>query len=564
MLIDAHTVEPGTLLEADICVVGTGPAGMTLLKRLAAPGIRLVAIESGGRLLNVENQALCEGKIISSDYPAGALMSSRRRQLGGTAHLWNDELDAGQGNELVRLVQLDAIDFEKRSWVPHSGWPFSKSKLQPFYNEALEILGAGALPDNLPEDKSHPEFLSSNGRVLTVLSQFVGRTVFSRDYPETVAQDDRITVYLNATVLELVTHDNAVTFARVAAVPGREFQVAARFFVIAGGGIENARILLLSNRNSAPGLGNQHDLVGRFFMDHPSFRIGVLTPAKRNLFGSAAQYDHHLVNGRCLMGKFTFRPETMRQEQMLNICITLGPRERDYESAAVKAVKRIIRSRSKKDALRLIGRELQTIAGGWDELLVRCYHKLVKAEPVYFENKGGWSRLANPERRFHKFELCCLAEQAPNPENRVTLGDDVDRFGQRKTELHWRWSDVDLRSIGRAQELLKDDLQSLGELVTQRELDDGALPSVATPHHHIGTTRMHDDPRYGVVDANCRVHGISNLYISGSSVFTTGGFANPTLTIVALALRLAYHLEELMKPALSSVSTPAAASSPPS
>ncbi len=563
MLIDAHTVEPATRLEADICVVGTGPAGMTLLKRLAASGIRVLAIESGGRLLNPENQTLCDGKIVSSDYPTGALMSSRRRQLGGTAHLWNDELDAGRGNELVRLVQLDAIDFEKRSWLPHSGWPFPKSELQPFYNEALEILGAGALPDDLQPNTSHSEFFSSNGRVLTVLSQFARRTVFSHDYVETVARDDRISVYLNATVLELVTHNNAVTFARVAAVPGREFQVAARFFVVAGGGIENARILLLSNRSSTSGLGNQHDVVGRFFMDHPSFRIGVLTPAKRSLFAGAARYDHHLVNGRCLMGKFAFRPETMRREQMLNICITLSPRERDYESAAVKTVKRIIRSRSKKDALTLVGRELQTVAGGWDELLVRCYHKLVKAEPVYFENKGGWSRLANPERRFHKFELCCLAEQAPNPENRVTLGDDVDRFGQRKTELHWKWSELDLRSIGRAQEILKEEFRSLGRFVTQRELDDGAPPPVATPHHHIGTTRMHDDPRYGVVDANCRVHRISNLYISGSSVFTTGGFANPTLTIVALALRLSYHLEELMKPAFSSVSTRPAAAAPP-
>ena len=183
---------------------------------------------------------------------------------------------------------------------------------------------------------------------------------------------------------------------------------------------------------------------------------------------------------------------------------------------------------------------------------------------IYFENKGGWSRLPNPERRFRRFELNCLAEQAPNPENRVKLSEQIDWFGQRKAELHWKWSEVDLRSIQRAQEILKEELeqQRLGAFITQRELDQSDRPLVATPHHHIGTTRMHNDPRQGVVDSDCRVHGIPNLYIAGSSVFPTGGFANPTLTIIALALRLSYHLRELMKPGVSSLSTSVAAPNP--
>ena len=552
MLIEADTIEPGTRIEADICVIGTGPAGITLLKELSGPGLRIVALESGGRVFNPATQELCDGKIISRDYPAGALMSSRRRQLGGTAHLWNDELEVGRGGELVRLVTLDAIDLEKRSWVPYSGWPFGKSELQKYYDRALDLIGIAPATGS----SSDGELLSPEARLRTVLSRFAARTIFTSQYPNTVAADERISVYLNATLLELVVREDAVDHARVASAPGREFQVAAKFFVLAAGGIENARVLLLSNRTCPNGLGNQYDLVGRFFMDHPSFRLGVLTPSNRNLFRSSGLYDHHMLNGHPAMGKFVFREQTMRDEQLLNICITLAPRERDYESPAVNVVKRILNSASPTAAASLIKRELRTLTTGYDEILSKVYHKLARTKLVYFENKGGWSRRRNPERRFHKFELCCLVEQVPNPANRVSLGDALDRFGQRKSQLEWQWSDADLRSIRRAQGILKEELERhrLGTFITQRELDEDDRPPVATPHHHIGTTRMHVDRRQGVLDSNCRVHDVSNLYVAGSSVFPTAGFANPTLTIIALAIRLSYHLRALMKPPLSSVS----------
>lgn len=562
MLIEAHTVEPGARIQADICVIGTGPAGMTLLKKLSGAGLRLVALESGGREFNSDSQALCDGATTSPDrYPAGALTDSRRRQLGGTAHLWNDELDAGQGDELVRLVPLDPIDFTTRAWVPYSGWPFGRSDLQKFYEEAFSLLGLTPNVGDSSLTKTHRDFLRREARLATVLSRFAARTVFTRDIPKMLAGHEAISVYLNATSLELVTEDSRITHVRVASGPGREFYVAANLFVLAAGGIENARILLLSNRVDGNGVGNQHDLVGRFFMDHPSFRLGLFTPSDPALFRSAGLYDHHVMNGQPVMGKFTFGEDVMRQEKMLNICVTLTPRGRDFESAATQIVKRAMRSDSVPAAAELLGRDFRALLGGADELFARLYHRLVGTKLIYFENKGGWSRLSSPERRFRRFELNCLAEQAPNPENRVKLTEQTDRFGQRKAELHWKWSEVDLGSIHRAQEIVKEELeqQRLGVFVTQREIDESDRPSVATPHHHIGTTRMHNDPRQGVVDSDCRVHGISNLYVAGSSVFPTGGFANPTLTIIALALRLSYHLKELMKPAFSSVSTSIAA-----
>jgi choline dehydrogenase-like flavoprotein len=262
------------------------------------------------------------------------------------------------------------------------------------------------------------------------------------------------------------------------------------------------------------------------------------------------------MNGVRVMGKLTFREKIMRQEEMLNICATLTPRARSYESDAVETVKRVIASKSPVAVVTLLRKECRHLIAGWDEVLTKCYEKLTNKRLRYFENKGGWSRLENNERRFRRFELRCLSEQAPNSQNRVTLGNAVDRLGQRKAELHWRWSAIDLRSIRRAQEILREEFErhQLGEFAGQHELDGGEAPRFVSPHHHLGTTRMHSNPRQGVVDPNCQVYGVANLYVAGSSVFPTGGFANPTLTIIALALRLSYHLKELMKPPLSSLS----------
>ncbi|MEY2537054.1 MAG: hypothetical protein QOG67_794 [Verrucomicrobiota bacterium] len=558
MLIDARTVERGRRVEADICVVGTGPAGITLLRELAGPALRIVALESGGQVFDSETQALYDGATMSRDgYPTDLLMTARRRQFGGTAHLWNDEFDAGKGDELVRLVPLDAIDFEKRAWVPYSGWPFAKSELERFYEHALRFAGARPLDPGHPiTTVDQPELFLSDARLRTVLSQFGLRSVFARDYPEALARDENVCVYLNATLSELALRDNAVGHARVAATPDSEFEINARFFVLAAGGIENARLLLLSDGTQRNGLGNENDLVGRFFMDHPSFRLGVLTPSNRDLFRATGLYDHHLLNGERVMGKLTFSEQTMRREEMLNICVTLTPRGRGYESPATKILKRLMHSESPATAAALLRQEFRSLTNSWDEVLARLYNRLAGTQLRYFEHKGGWSRLQKRERRFRRFELGCLSEQAPNPENRVMLGETLDRFGQRKVQLQWRWSEVDLRSIRRAQKILKEEFeqQRLGAFTEQHELDGGERPLFSSPHHHIGTTRMHINPREGVVDADCKLHGVSNLYVAGSSVFPTGGFANPTLTIIALAIRLSYHLKELMKPSLSSVS----------
>ena len=556
MLIDARTVERDRLIQSDVCIIGSGPAGLVLAKELAAEPIRICLLESGNGDFNPEIQSLCEGTTISADgYSDHLLLNARRRQLGGTAHLWHNETDVGQGGERARYLPLDEVDFEQRDWMPYSGWPFSKSHLDPFYDRALRIGGAGPFAYDVQTWKTtHPELLTLSARVRTMMTQFGARKVFTHDLPQELARHKQVDIFLNATLLELILDRNAVQRARIAAIPNWEFHISAKIFVLATGAIENARILLLSNRTQREGLGNQGDLVGRFFMDHPSFRLGILTPADPNLFRSTGLYDHHMVRGVAVMGKFTIREEVMRREKMLNMGLALAPRSRGYESHAVQILKRMFKSPGL--AAGLFRKEFRTLMTGWDEVLVRGFERLTNKRSVYCENQGGWSRLPHNQRRFRKFEVRCLAEQAPNPQNRITLGDSVDCFGQRKVQLHWRWTELDLHSIRRGQTIFKEEIvnHGLGVFQTQAELDAGQTPQFLSPHHHMGTTRMHSNPREGVVDADCQVHDIPNLYVTGSSVFPTGGFANPTLTIIALAVRLSYHLKELMKSPFSSVS----------
>jgi choline dehydrogenase-like flavoprotein len=167
-----------------------------------------------------------------------------------------------------------------------------------------------------------------------------------------------------------------------------------------------------------------------------------------------------------------------------------------------------------------------------------------------------WLRVNTNRRGLY---VVARAEQAPNPASRVMLSEERDAFGLPRIALDWQLLDVDKRSLKVTMEALDRELRrlSLGRVEPSAWLDEPETPWVADPlvsnhpvggYHHMGTTRMATSPRRGVVDADCRVHGLGNLYVAGSSVFPTGGWANPTLTILALALRLGDHLGRKLDP----------------
>ncbi len=548
MLIDARTLPADQTIETEVCIVGTGPAGTTLAREFAGQDFRVCLLESGQIERDPPTQSLYAGELVGDPYDAPS--ETRRRRLGGTAHAWCIRI--GGGRIGVRHMPLDDIDFESRDWLPYSGWPFAKAELEPFYRRAQAICQAGpyAYEADAWEDAQTPHLPLVSNRVTTSMFQFGPSSAFLDLHQGELQQAENITTYLHANVVELETDETAGTVSRVrvACLQGNRFWVRAKIVILATGGIENARLLLLSNQTQQAGLGNQQDRVGRFFMDHPLIRTGKLIPANRQLFNSTALYDRRQRNGVSVMGKLALSEDTLRREQLLNVSMVLFPRHRRYGSTAVSSLKTLVASGLRKQWPEHGVAHLGQVLAGLDDIAILGYRALTK-QPYFYSDwaRGGWSELPHKEREFAYFEVFNQTEQSPDPDNRVTLGTELDALGCPKLKLHWRWSHSDVQRICRAQEIFAQEIAraGLGQLQIER---NGELPQIvsASTHHHLGTTRMHPDPRQGVVDANCQVHGVANLFVAGSSVFPNGGYANPTLTIVALATRLADHVKVLM------------------
>ncbi|HEY6882263.1 MAG TPA: GMC family oxidoreductase, partial [Polyangiales bacterium] len=547
MLLDARGLASGEEVEVDLCIVGGGPAGLTLASQLADSGARICVLESGGREFETRHQDLSDAK--NHGTQLSNLRHMRRRQLGGNSNTWNIQMREGDPPEIgVRYAPLDAYDFEHRPWLAHSGWPFGKEELEPYYARAHEICRIGPYTYRAEdwEDAAAPRLPLDERNVVSGVFRFGPSRVFFEEQVRKLERADNVRLLVHATALELQLDDAGEQVARVkvATVPGHHVYVRAKQFALCLGGLENARLLLLSNRRRAQGLGNQHDLVGRYFMDHPLTDAGLFTPHDRALFRRMFLYDLREVRGTPVIGRLSIAEPAMRAHQLLNATAYLFPRPSPRRAAAVHAIGLL------KDPI-VAGelpvrplRSLLQVAAGLDYVAYAAYLQRRERQAVLHGfARGGWSRRPAYLGRFESFRVLLQTEQQPEPQNRVWLGEERDRFGARKLELYWRWNDEDRQRVARTRSLLADALSAHGVLESFNAPD--GLPPLSVPAglaHHMGTTRMHRDPKLGVVDEHCRVHGVHNLFVGGSSVFPTGGYANPTLTVVALAARLADHL----------------------
>lgn len=316
--------------------------------------------------------------------------------------------------------------------------------------------------------------------------------------------------------------------------------------MLAAGGIDNARLLLLSDRTHPAGIGNDHDVVGRYFADHPSFVDAHITAHDPLLGSRLSAYDASEDNGTAVIRAISLDPELIAREQLMHSWTVVHPRVGARFRDAVTAAREVVstlRSPGSITALpRAVARNASTLIRGV-ELMARAVATGTRSHHI----PVGWSGRRPDGKLFERGELTLAScfEQAPNPDSRIALGTGVDRLGLRLPHLDYRWSEIDAQSARRSTEIIGKELATAG--IGEVWWADGAefpdRSKVSTAHHLIGTTRMHRDPRHGVVDENCRVHGISNLSIAGSSTFPTGGSANPTLTLVALAIRLADRIE---------------------
>ncbi len=504
MFLDARQLEYGHIIDADICIVGAGAAGITIALEYIGTSTRVALIESGGLVYDEINQSLYKGANIG--LPSFDLEVNRLRYLGGSTNHW-----AGH------CRPLDVIDFEERNWIPHSGWPINRSDLDPYYVRAHPILGLGPFEyedlDFWKQEIKLPDMELDDNRLNTVVYNQSRPTRFGHAFREHLENADNVEVYLNANVLEIETNENAtkVTGLSLACVDGLTFSASAEIFILATGGMENARILLLSNRVQSNGLGNEHDLVGRYFMDHillrPGADVSLSDPGVNFSLYSSLHRVHH-----SRMFAVLAPPEALlRKEKINNFRIHLARRMPHYAEPVGRVMSRI-----------------DEVSG--TDLQGRKAHQLDDQEI----RKNGKDAIS----------LHMVLEPTPNPDSRITLSDTKDLFGQARINVNWQIEDKDLPSGYRALELaaLEFGRMGMGRAYGSMFKDKTRWPEhMEAGRHHCGTTRMTNDPKTGVVDKNCRVNRVANLYIAGSSVFPTIGYANPTLSIVALALRLADH-----------------------
>ncbi len=503
MFFDARQLEQAHTIDADICIIGAGAAGITMAREFIGSTTRVALIESGGLAYDDKSQSLYEGDNVG--LPSFDVNVNRLRYFGGTTNHW-----AGH------CRPLDAIDFEKRNWIPHSGWPISRRELDPYYLRAQPIVGLGPYEyENLDfwqNEINLPNLQFDENRLSTVVYNQSPPTRFGQAYRSELKTAPNIGVYLNANVLEILSNNNGrkVTGLKLACIDGPTFSATAKIFVLATGGMENARILLLSDSVHTKGLGNENGLVGRYFMDHILLRPGAdISLSDPNLNVSLYSALHRVHQSR--MFAILASPEALlRKEKLNNFRIHLLHRKPAYPAPLGRVMSR-----------------LDKVGGSDDPESGLEGHELRKA---------GRDAIS----------LHMVLEPTPNPDSRITLSSKTDLFGQRKIDVNWQLDQKDLSMAYRAMELAALEFGRLGFGRAYGAIfaDAAHWPgNLEAGRHHCGTTRMTDDPKTGVVDHNCKLNAVSNLYIAGSSVFPTIGYANPTLSIVALALRLADHVK---------------------
>jgi choline dehydrogenase-like flavoprotein len=529
-IVDARKLGSGTTLDTHVCIVGAGAAGITLATELASAARHVCLLESGGFRPDERIQALYD--LDSIGYPLRPNYMSRARYFGGSCNVW-----AG------RSMLLSEPDMAPRAWVPHSGWPIGRGELAAYYPKAGQILRLPPMQNFGPESHRRrmtaPEQrLFAGGPLVPTVSLWSRSPMrFGAAYKRRLSQSPHVRVVLNASVtsISLNAAGQAVEALTAATLEGQTLIVRAKLFVLACGGLENPRLLLVSRDRQPDGLGNQFDQVGRYFMEHP-----------RGVFGKLRLRPGHrlpLLRGFPTRdGKVQFgvglSEDVQRREALLNHFATFeaavsGYTEQKYQSF-VEVMKVLLRRGH-------AGPRWQLSRGGLGALSGTVYlltPKEILPHPMYRVYWQARELLPRPKREDTRV-IVYFCEQPPDPQSRLTLSRETDRLGVNRLQLRWRIGPEVIDSVRRLEDHLAARLAAEG--IGRLERASGE-PRFTDASHHMGTTRMSDSPRTGVVDRDCRVHGLANLYIAGSSVFPTAGHANPTLTIVALALRLADRL----------------------
>ncbi len=544
MKFDARELPHGRIVESDVCVIGAGPAGTTLSREFLDTNISVNLLESGGDKYDHEVSSLSQGTLSGELYEP--LEYTHMRRIGGTACNWILQMTDNQYG--YRYTPLDEIDFEARDGLPHSGWPIKKSDLDPYYARVQEVCEIGPYHYSAEYWARHEMMTLPLPKDKAVNSAFLfGPTrKFTKDFPEQIVSSKNVNIYAHATVVELISSEcgQKIETALVRTFDGKEIYFKAKQFVISANALQTPRLLLNSTRRHPNGIGNQHDNVGRYYMDHNLVPSGNFVPHDPKLINKMGFYDMQSIEGASVLGRINLSPKVMRDEGLRNFAAMLFPMpwsQADLDAMNSVAALKFHFTFNYRRFPKGLGLHLVNIYRGRNRLFRAVYESIRYKVPVLMGlGRGGWSRMANNEKKYNRLELLALIEQSPHPHNRVTLTDEKDGLGCPKIKVHYTWSPEDLASVVRAQKIMGEALVETGlGNYEPPKLPIDSVRKLTGVHHMMGTTRMSDDPRHGVVDRNCRVHGVRNLFVAGSATFATGGYANPTLTNLALSIRVA-------------------------
>ncbi len=522
-------------VTADICLIGAGAAGITIARELAKGPLQVCLVEGGGMEYQyLESQALYQGESVGIPV---SLEGGRLRYFGGTTNHWGG-----------RCAPLDDIDFRRRDWIPHSGWPIDRGELDPYYARACETAG---FPSAWRSDAQTLEYLNVtlpgiNEEWLkpflwhytpAMKSAEVWKWGIAYDTLLQKSQNVRVLLHANLTSFSPDEDRTHVRSVAVKSLDGASATITAKTFVLCCGGIENARLLLLGAAQNSGGFGARHDLVGRYFMQHPRGPSGLIVSDERM---SRVQNQFNILYGpdglKVEIG-LTLAPQVQQGLRLLN-CSAVLQYQGDPQSG-VTAAQDIWRSLLAGHWAPDMGEKVGRIAGDLGDFVRSAERRLSSGRSLALEGSAGI-----PSR---SAIILLDLEQAPDPDSRVSLAENRDVLGLRRVKVDWRVGELERLTAAKFTGYIAAEFARLGMGRCRMEpwVQDQRVPltdGLGETYHHIGTTRMADDPQEGVVDGNCAVHGMDNLYVAGSSVFPTSGQANPTLTIVALALRLADHL----------------------
>ena len=535
-ITDLRRFPAGTAFECGICIVGSGPAGLTIASELRNTRHDVIVLESGG-ISGEDNFAKSLNEIVSVGAPRQMNQSQvRNRVLGGSSHSW-----------FGRCAVLDPIDYERRDWVPYSGWPLTAEEMAPYVERSAAYLGVsprlygGVRPEGtslLEPEEAGVRPVSWQFSCASPLNDYVR---FGPRFAKLQAANIHVLTHATMTHIDTTADGSRVVGVEVAAPDGTRHSVRGALTVLCGGGIENARMLLASNRRDPRGVGNRHGVVGRFLMDHPRTTVGTFAADG----AAAVQKDFGLFwsKGVRVQCGLSLSREVQEQQHLLNCAAWTTQHVAEND---VWRLMRVARGRTGRTRLATLRKVVQNA----DQVATGLWGKFVLGREL--------------ARRLKQLDLDVMVEQIPDPESRIRLSDQRDALDVPLSEIDWRISDAERMSVICLAHALNAALERAGlpkanlvDWVRDRRPENAVF---SDPAHPMGATRMASRPEDGVVDRDGKVFGVDNLYVAGSSVFPTGGHANPTVTVVALALRLADLLREqgTLAPAMKASGVPAA------